>query len=191
MGHYTNNIHMTSSRYSGFERMRVDVAQTSFFEGREFRTFKEIAIPASTTYVVKAVVPLNIILSKLGVSIESGELRLGTYVTGTEGGTFAEVLPLLPVNNMSLGVDKRKYNGIAYAPQVVLTAGGTHSGGVELDVIRLKTNSNTNQSVTVGGAASDERGVGAATYYFRLQNLSATDAIAGVFNARWEERPES
>lgn len=45
------------------------------------------------------------------------------------------------------------------------------------------------QSQSVGNAPQDERGVGAATYYFRLLNLSGTDAIAGTFKSRWEERP--
>lgn len=164
-------------------RVRVDVGQTGFFAGREFRTFRELNIAASTTLVIKAVVPINVILFGLKASIESGQLRLATVAGGTPGGSFSETLPIFGRNNMSERPEP------FYVPQVVLTAGGTHTDGTEIDVLRLKANANTNQASTVGAEGGDERGVAAATYHFRLQNLSATDAVVGVFSARWEERP--
>lgn len=189
MSHYGTNLHYTTDRWSGFERLRVDVAQTSFFEGREFRTFKDLNVAAGATYVIKAVVPINIVLFGLDVALEAGAVRISTRTGGTEGGSFSETLPRFPANNMSLGKDHRKYNGVAYAPTVVITAGGTHNGGgTELDVIRLKANSNTNQASSVGTPSSPERGVGAGTYYFLINNPSA-DTVVGTFKARWEERP--
>lgn len=192
MGHYTNNLNHTSDRWSTFERLRVDVAQTGFFEGREFRSYKELNIAALTTYVMKIVVPVNIIIQGLDVQIEAGWLRLSSHVGGTEGGSFSETLPIRPKNNMTAGKDHRAtYNGnnTVYLPVVVITAGGTHTGGTELDVSRLKASGNTQQGSSVGQSNDDSRGIGPATYYFRLQNLHATDAITGVFQARWEERP--
>lgn len=187
---YQEVPNFTTDRYCGFERLRVDVAQTSFFEGREFRTFKELNIATGSTYVVKAVVPINIVLFGLDVNIEGGHLRLGTYVGGTEGGAYSETLPVFNANNMSSGIDRRKnYSGSVYAAQVVLTAGGTHVGGTELDVVRVLASNATAHSQSVGAAPQDERGIAAATYYFRLLNLSGTDAITGTFKARWEERP--
>lgn len=186
---YQSELNHTTDRLCGFERLRVDVGQTGFFEGREFRTFKELNIAATATYVIKAVVPLNIILMELKANLDGGWLRIGTYALGTEGGTFSETLPILGANNMALGVNRRKsYSGAAYAPQVVLTAGGTHTGGTELDVLRIKTNANSNFAASVGDASDSERGVAANTYYFRLLNLSSTDAVTGTFSARWEER---
>ncbi len=187
---YQTELNVTTDKLCGFERVRVDVGQTGFFEGREFRTFKELNIAAAQTYVVKAVVPINIMLSTLKANIDSGWLRIGTYLGGTEGGTFSEVLPALSANNMSLGVNRRRsYNGSAYAVQTILTAGGTHTGGTELDVLRIRAAGNSNQGSSVGIDADDARGIAANTYYFRLLNLSPTDAITGVFSARWEERP--
>lgn len=186
---YQRELNVTSDRLCGFERIRVDVGQTSFFEGREFRTFKELSIAPSATYVVQAVVPLNIILFGLEVNIDAGWIRVGTYVGGTAGGSFSETLPIIGANNMSAGSNRRKsYNGSVYMPQVVLTAGGTHTGGTELDVIRIKTAGNSQQGSSVGSGPSDERGVAANTYYIRLLNLSSTDTITGTFKARWEER---
>lgn len=184
--HYDVGMHYTSSPRSGYERVRVDSAQTSFFEGREFRTFKELNIAPGATLVVKAVVPVDIILNHLEVYIDSGQIRVGTYVTGTEGGSFSEVLPIFGANRMASR--RTGYAGVGgyYDPQVVLTAGGTHTGGVELDVLRLNTAAG-GQSVGVGSSPFDERGVSAASYYFRLLNLGA-GAITGTFKARWEER---
>jgi hypothetical protein len=183
----------TSDRAGGFGRLRTDVSRTSFFEGREFRTYKELDIAASATYVMKIVVPTNIILYGLAVAIDSGWVRIGGYAGGTEGGTYSETLPMFAINGMSAGGDNRRtdYNGnnTTYTRQLVMTAGGTHTGGIELDVSRVKVSGNSNASSTVGEAGLDERGVAAGTYYFRFLNLSAMDAITGVFRMRWEERP--
>ena len=181
---YGPEVPKTSDRLSNFDRVKVDVAQTGFFEGREFRTFKELNVATGSTYVVKAMVPINIILFGLELSLETGQARLATVVGGAEGGSFAEVLPLFGRNTMTVGVNRR----LAYVPQVVLTAGGTHTGGTEIDVVRVKTGANANFSGSVGSEQADERGVGAATYYFRLV-ASGPDPLVGVFKARWEERP--
>ena len=167
--------------------MRVDSAQTSFFEGREFRTFKELSILTATTYVIKVVTPIDLILNSLEATIDQGSLRVSTHVTGTEGGSFSEVLPVFGANRMTSR--RVGYAGVGgyYDSQVVLTAGGTHAGGIELDIIRLKANNNLNQAASVGSSPFDERGVAAATYYFRLQNIGA-DTVTGTFKARWEER---
>lgn len=162
-------------------RVRVDVGQTGFFAGREFRTFKELNIANGATYVVKAVVPINIILFGLELAIEDGWLRLGTYLGGAEGGSFSETLPILPANTTT----ERPIP--IYSPQVALSAGGTHTGGTELDVIRLKTANSTGAALSVGNTPASERGVAANTYYFRLLNLGP-GAVAGTFKARWEER---
>lgn len=165
------------------QRLRVDVGQTGFFAGREFRTFKElISVAAGAEYVIKAVVPINIILFGLELTIDDGQFRVGTYAGGTEGGTFSETLPRFSTNTMT---EKPQP---PYSPQVVLTAGGTHTGGTELDVIRLKTVGATGQAISVGNVISDERGVIAGTYYFRLLNFGS-GTTTGVFKARWEERP--
>lgn len=169
-------------------RLRVDVGQTSFFAGREFRTFKEFystdgtQIAAGATYVVRAVVPINIILAGLELNFDNGVIRCRTVVGGTPGGTFSEVLPIFARNTMT------ERPAPFYTPQVALTAGGTHTGGTVLDTLRLKVENATGGASSVGSSEGDERGVVAGTYYFLLQNISAGIA-EGTFKARWEERP--
>lgn len=163
-------------------RLRVDVGQTSFFAGREFRTFKKLNIANGTSYTVKAVVPINIILAGLELVIDNGHVEMTTYVAGTPGGVFSETLPILPCNTMT----ERPVT--LYLPQVVLTAGGTLAGGTPIDIVRLKVENSSGSAASVGGKVSDERGVGANTYHFVLSNISS-GIVEGTFKARWEERP--
>lgn len=155
-------------------RLRVDVGQTGFFAGREFRTFFEF----SADQVIKAVVPVDIILFGLEVILTAGLLRIETVVGGTEGGSFSNTLPIFPRNTMSERPQP------FYTPQVVLTSGGTHTGGTVIDVLLNKTADVTNFSSSVGAENSDERGIGAGTYYLRLTGTAAI----GIIKARWEER---
>lgn len=168
-------------------RLRVDVAQTGFFAGREVRTFKEFAAATTATYVIKIVVPVNTILFEFQVQEEAGTVRIETLTPGsgiTEGGTFSETLPSIVTNNMT---EKPQP---PYVPVVSLTAGGTLTGtgtpGVTLlDVSRIKAAANSNFASTVGSEGGAERGVPPATFYWRF---TFTDFI-GVIKARWEERP--
>lgn len=160
-------------------RIRVDVGEPSFFDGRQFRTFKRFDIALSAVYVIKAVVPVNVILYGLDLNLVSGEIRLETMAGGTEGGTFSETLPIFPRNTMT------ERPTPIYTPTVVLTAAGTHTGGTTLDELWVKTADNSNFRSSVGQAPGDERGVGPGTYYFRLNGIAAS---TGIFKARWEER---
>lgn len=164
-------------------RLRVDVAQTSFFAGREFRVFKElnIAAPTNTTHVIKVVVPVNVILAGLEVVIDNGFVKVESVTGGTEGGSFT-AMTVFPRNTMT----ERPFP--YYTNQVTISEGGTHTGGTILDIIRLKVENASGAASSVGASQGDERGVAAGTYYFRLINMASTGATEGVFKARWEER---
>lgn len=166
-------------------RLRMEIGQKAFFEGREFRTFRSLSIPAptNTVQVIKAVVPLDIILYGLELSIDNGFVQCETVVGGVEGGAFSESLTAFPANTMS---DRSLP---IYLPKVVLSAGGTLTGGTVLDVIRLKVENASGSAASVGNAPQNQRGVGSGTYYFRLTNLAGAGATEGTFKARWEERP--
>ena len=158
-------------------RIRVDPAQTSFFEGREFRTFKEWETATTGVVAIRATVPGDIILFELGIQLEAGVARIETLVGGVESGTWSEVLPRFGANTMA----SRPFP--YYVPAVVLESGGVITGGTLLDPLRAKTSDNSNFASSVGTGAGAERGVGAGTYYFRI---TLTGAI-GIFKARWEE----
>lgn len=181
---YGQKIPMTTDKLSDFSRVKVDIGQTSFFEGREFRSYKELNIAPSGVYVIKAVVPVDVILTSLNLAIDQGHVRMATLFGGTPGGSFSETLPIFNRNNMTVGPNRK----VIITPQVQVTAGGTVTGGVEIDVLRLKTSGNANFAGTVGQAVSDERGIAQGTFYYVFTNLSAQDAVTGVYRASWEER---
>jgi hypothetical protein len=178
------------SRFSGEQ---LQILTPAFWEGREFRTFKELNIANGATYVIKVVVPVDTVFYGLELAIDDGRLRVGTYAGGTSGGVFGETLPRFNANNMTPGENlKNTYPpGTApYAPQVLLTAGGTHTGGTELDVQRLRVANSAGMAASIANGTNllgSERGVAPATYHFRLLALSGP--VTGVFRARWEERP--
>ena len=173
-----------TSDNEGFRRLRVDVAQTGFFEGREFRTFLRLNIPTSGTIYVRAIVPINLILFSLDFIIVSGQLDSETRVGGTPSGTWSTALPIFNRNNMT-----EVPGGIVPTSVVQLHTGGSHSGGTVLDVNVVKASNDTPKGTSVGNQPGDERGIAANTYYFKLQNLDAGNPLVGVFKARWEERP--
>lgn len=169
---------LTSAR-EGTRRLRVDLGQTGFFEGREFRTFYEYSVPSGQSVYLRATVPLNIILFSTSLTLDAGKIRMSLSAGGTEAGTWTPVA-VFPKNTMT---DRPAYTG-----QVQIESGGAHSGGTLLDVVRLLSETAGNRASTVGGQVADERGVGPGVYYYRLENIDGQTAT-GVFSAFWEERP--
>jgi len=168
----------------GYKRLSVDVGQTGFFEGREARSFFEGTITGLTEIIIKAVVPVDIILQSISVFAFSGDLKVSTLLSdGTEGGVFSTLLPIIPTNTML-----EKFQP-PYIPQVILSTGGTYNGGTQIDVFRLKTGTGTGpvKVIPVGANQDDIRGVITGTYYYRFKALSVDD-VEFIFNGRWEER---
>ena len=157
-------------------RLRVDVGQTGFFAGREFRTFVDLSLAIGASLVIKAVVPVNIILFGLNVTVLTGQIRVETSTGGTEGGVFSTALPIFPRNTMT------ERPTPYYTPLVALTSGGTITGGTLLDV----TAGLTDKAVAVGAEPGDERGIGPGTYYIKLTAVGVP--LVGIVKARWEER---
>lgn len=87
----------------------MDPAQTSFWEGRDFRTFLELNIAASGSLVIRVVALTDLVLQRLAVTIDGGWLKMETVVGGTPGGSFSTTLPVIPGNSMTLGADHRIY----------------------------------------------------------------------------------
>jgi len=160
-------------------RIRVDVGQTSFFAGREFRTFKEFSLTSGNTYVIRANVTVDTILNDFGVNLVSGQVKIYTKTGGTQGGTFSETLPIFARNNMA------ERPTPIYTVQNSLTAGGTHTGGTELDLLWAKTSDNNNFSANVGSHLNAPRGIAIGVYYFIMTALADS---TGVLSASWEER---
>lgn len=166
----------TTSRSSANTSIPVELSTSGLFDGREFRTYIEF----TTNFVIKIVVPVNILVQGLDFILTQGEARIESVFGGTEGGSFSTSLPVFSRNSMSTRPTP------IYAAQTVLTTGGTHTGGVVLDVLINKTATNANFASGAGGVQLDDRGIGAGTYYFRITVVAPT---VGLLKFRWQERP--
>lgn len=163
-----------------YARMRVDVGQTGFFAGREFKTFHEFSIASGANQVIKVVAPINTIVQTFSVEIDLAELRVELVVGGTEGGTFGTSFPTFKTNSMSTASN--------YVGQVTMAVGGTHTGGTVVELLTLYSGSNANKAVASSATEGLPLGFPAGTYYIRLINTDGNTAN-GIFKARWEERP--
>ena len=163
----------------GESRLQVDVGQTGFFKGREFRTLYQFDIPSATTVIIKVVASVDTIVQQFLVDLWTADLRVELLTGGTEGGTFSTALPILRCNGMATD----------YTSQVVMNAGGTHTGGTIQDAMQLYAVSNPAQGSATEGTSESHLGFPAGTFYVKLQNINSVNAT-GIFKARWEERPE-
>lgn len=172
---------MTDGGYGDYRRLRVDVGQTGFFAGREFRTIYEFSIATGATQVIKIVSDCDTIIQMFAAELQTAELRVELLFGGTEGGTFATALSIFKTNTMSSSSN--------YIKQVSMMTGGTHTGGTLVDLLLLKSGDGTSASKDAITSATESLPVGfpAGTYYIKLINTDGATAN-GVFRARWEER---
>lgn len=181
MSGFSDRNPTTSDKWSGYERVRVDVAETSFFEGREFRSFLELSIGAGITKVVRFTAPVPFILHGQRLSVDDGKIRFSAKTgEGTAGGSW-EAMPVIGKNRMP----ERRFP--YYTAKCTLDQGGTYSGGTEVEIIRVAVSGAVGQAATVGGSIADERGLPAGSYYLLFSNYG-TGTATGVYDLWWEER---
>lgn len=158
-------------------RLRVDVGQTGFWAGREFRFDLEV----DSAIVVKFSSPIDFILQSQTLESRDGIATLAAYQSadGVAGGTFtSDGIVNLPNNAMS--------DAPSYTKQIVITSGGTftpNAGAAPREQITVKASTSTAQRQTVGGTAIQERGLPAGDYYLMFTGDNASYRLV------YEERP--
>ena len=175
-------------------RLRVDNGETSFFLGREFRTFKEFNLANGNKYLIKVITGVNTVLRSGELSVDAGGIKMTTWAGGSPlpgGVTFPEALPIIPKNSMT--------EAPAYTPVTLITATAPAANvgltpaaipNPQRDCTRCVSGGGQSATVSVTGTVQDaDRGVpGSATFYFLLETLGA-GAATGVLKFHWEERP--
>lgn len=157
-----------------YARLRVDVAQTGFFAGREFRLVRKLTSPR----VYRFTFPVPVILFEQLLTATSGDIELFAWAGSnvTPAGAWAAV-PFLPKNAVNTG----------YAPQTTVETGGTITvadANLYRDYARVAASGATAQRFTVGGPVNSERYLAAGTYYVQLSGTGE-----GSYSLMWEERP--
>lgn len=160
-------------------RIKTETSTASFYEGRQYRTFKELSITEGGVYTIKIVTTKDLILRGLSLEIDSGHCKLDTISGGTDATPFNTPLLIARKNTMSTAP--------VIASSTQLIEGGTQTGGTAIDLITVQASSQQNFRSTVGNAPYDERGVGAGTYYWKFRSMAGEGDVTGVFRCFWEE----
>lgn len=174
-----------------YGREEVDVSNTAFQEGKEFRVSYEFSVDEGAPVTFRFSCAVDFLLQLQSLSVDQAALRYRAYrsIQGTETGTFDTPIPIFRQNFTAQAKD--------LDPVATIDTGGGFDvtpGEVSVETIRLRTSGATAQKATVSAAVGDERGVGAGTYYLVLERLplaAGADPALGVFDLKWEEvRPD-
>lgn len=176
---YVNPVTDSFEQVHGmYGRMFVETGSVNPTENRQYFMFHEFSAPASQTEVVKVVITGNTVMNAFSVKVMSGKARVEIVAGGTEGGTFNQTVPRLPVNNMTTAVPR--------ASTTTVTSGGTLTGGTTLDLFLVNTGDNVNQSSGITSGEDFAIGFAAGTYYIRVTNTD-NSTTAGLVKALWTE----
>ena len=157
-------------------RVKVDVGQTGFFDGRQFRLYLIISSPI----VVKFTSPVDFILQEQVLSSNDGIATFAAYRSdqGSAAGVFDGAVNTFN-NNQTSTVPP-------YAGVITQLTGGSFTpdaGSQPLEIITVKAATSNNRRQTVGGGSIAERGLSAGTYYLKFTGSDAE------YNLIYEERP--
>lgn len=186
-------LNVTSDLGSGYDRLRVDVGQTGFFEGREFRSYFEFSTDAGTSLAVGATryfkfsSPVEFILQQQSLFIDTGGVRFQIFIGSTDGGGWSPI----PVIGKNRSATRRDFpNEGFYAAQATFSTGGSFTGGTEVDILRARTSSQNVNASNIGVFGDDERYLPAGDYFMKMAPLAGVnDTSQGIYSIAWEERP--
>lgn len=157
-----------------YSRLRVDVGQTNFWSGKQFRTFQKVTIPSPGTVTIRATVGVNIVLYETLFHTENSSIEVQLKIGGTAAGPWT-AMPVIRKNTMTTTP--------VITSQVAMDYDGAHTGGTVIDLIRITAG---NKEASVAGE-DKERGVAPGTYYYVITNTGNNTATV-VFSGFWEER---
>ena len=169
---YTSNL-------ENYRRLRVDIGQTSFFQGRQFRSYYDFVLSAAEVRYFRFTSLTDFVLFDQTLTVSGGSVRLSVWTGSTASGTWTN-LPVIGKNRMSSIPQPPYASGVTYQ------TGGSFTGGTEVEVIRLVSATATAQQSTVGASAGDERGLPASTFYIKIEATNSTPSV--LYSLFWEER---
>tara|TARA_R110000782_G_scaffold126012_1_gene217629 strand:+ start:285 stop:836 length:552 start_codon:yes stop_codon:yes gene_type:complete len=172
---------IATSRIQEYARIPVDVGQTSFFEGREFRFSRKI----NTPIVFKFIAPIEFILSYQSFGVVDGEFEFFAWRDDNivEAGTWSDA----PIFSKNTSLTRKDFNGSFYAGQCSIQSGGTITvtdNNLYADYAHLKAATASGQKQSIASQSVQGRYLAAGTYY--LQFTGTADASYAL---EWEERP--
>lgn len=186
------------SNWDAQSRIQVDVGQTGFFQGTEFRATRKLRIPVGQEIVFKNIVTVDLIIQRFQFSIANGNYEVHVWGADnvTENITFSTTVPFFPKNGSS---EFSLFDGARYASQMqIFTSGAVTAGSaitvtdpdLYVDYVEMKSSQATAQSASGISDPGTFRYAPAGTFYTQITNIG-NDAVRGIINNEWEERPPS
>lgn len=172
---------IATSREQKFARIPVDPAQTSFFEGREFRFVRKIATPV----VFRFTAPVEFILSSQTFGIVDGEFEF--YAWRDDNVTPSGIWTSEPIFAKNTSTTRQLYDGVPYVRQCSIDSGGSIAitdANLYADYERLKTTGATGQRISIVDQSTQGRYLAAGVYYLQFTGISESS-----YKIEWEERP--
>ena len=184
----TSNVYSTidlprdlyTSTLEGYRRIRVDQGQTSFFQGKQFRSYHDFNLASAESRYFRFESLTDFVLFDQTISVSGGSVRLSVWTGSIASGTWTTI-PVIGKNRMS------SIPQPPYVSSVAFQTGGAFTGGTEVEAIRLVSATATAQQSTVGASAGDERGLPASTFYIKIEATNSTPTV--LYSLFWEERP--
>lgn len=156
-------------------RLRVDNAQTSFFENRQFRMYHEFTLAAGTSVWLRWASTIDFNVLGRDVILNTGQMRYALYSGGTPSGVWT-AKTLYHVNNYA--------DAPPYSTHVTVSTGGSLSGGTELDIMLANAGTGGNSSSATVGLL--EVSLAAGTYYVEIRN-TGSQSCTGMYRVYFEE----
>ena len=178
---------LTSPKYF-VRRVQVDVGNTGFFGGREFRFFRELTIPSNQSRWTRVtVVDDGIILRLQKLTVDAGAIRFRAWRDTNPAGLTLSV-PASP--DSGLFSNNNLPSVPAYTGKTVVENAPENAdpvGGIVAESIRVRSSGSTAQASTVGQSVIGERGIGPGKYWLEFENITNSESI-GVYDLIFEER---
>lgn len=155
-------------------RLRVDQGSTSFYSGKEFRTFQKFIIAAGDVVTVRVTTPIDLILLNVSLAVEGATIEMLLKVGGSATGPWT-AMPTIRKNLMATAP--------VYASKITLEYDGVFTGETTIDILRAPAGNKSGTQSAIGS----ERGIAAGVYHYVLTNVGNQSATV-IFSGEWEER---
>lgn len=165
-------------------RLMVEEQSTGFYDGRQFRMWVELNIPAGGTLWVKHTIGSNFTLHDQRIVLESGTVR---WSANAQMATTPGPWTLATFRRRNQMSSQPQPPFVSTSVIETSTTAAAATGGFEVDVMRVSAVGNGQNAITVQQNAG-LRGLAAGVYHAKLFNPSA-EAAVGVYDWWWEERP--
>jgi hypothetical protein len=156
--------------------MQVVLLSLGFWQGRQFRMYREFTLTAGQVVTLRWVASKPFLLQAQSLILVGGDARAVIITGGTPAGTFTPITTLNP-----------KYRiGMEPVSTVVVSAGGTVSGGTEREVLLCAASTGGATKSALGSTRLDStRGLPASTFYITI--TAGANGATGLYSTEHED----